>query len=253
MTLESEQSEESDIKSNLPWILAFICIIAFYIIYSGKMGDIVRDKAEVYSYMAVGLICFVYFAKTWMYYDSPKLIWNDGFTTTMGEWDEAGNFAIIRHNSIHSKRIGWTFEGNDGVTIAPIDSINRAGKSIYLNVRAEKKKITELPSEVRRMIIAKKINPPYYIGYANEDQYSSYTTSKKGEPLSSVKVSFIVEQLTIANERIADLENTLSSILEGKLSIGQLEKKIKKTAMEYDELSLENVKNMFKDKKLKSE
>jgi len=124
-----------------------------------------------------GIVVFVWFMNTswWiMKHKSPKLIWNDGFTSTTGHFHSAGEWVIFAMEAIY----WFNYEPRTGCVISPREAVNHVGRSVHLGMRGINLPFEELPEVVQDVIVEKGFKPPYIIGFADEDQYKEYLSDK---------------------------------------------------------------------------
>lgn len=193
-------------------ILAILGMIAFH----GRLQPISFDRAFFYG---AGLIVVAIFAKlSWVSFKNatPKLIFQGGNTTTMGEPETVGNWHIWRAGDV--KAIGLYFKGSEGTIIAPITSTNPIGRNVALTVRPEIVKFDELSLTLQNFISqhGKEFKPPYYMGFASEEQLLNKLEIEEKE-LGLVKptVEYCVREI---KERCKEV-SLLKGLLESKFGV----------------------------------
>lgn len=220
---ESEEEEfiqkktTKDYLIEYSWLIVAVLFVAFL---RGRWGEIgPYDKA---TFVGMGFVVFVSFIKlTYSAWKNatPKIIYNYGHSITDGEIIPAGNFGIMRPAI---KAYQWYFK-LPGAYVAPLDALHKAGPNILINAKMDMSSLDEMPIEVRSVIKEKDIKPPYYLGFADEEQYDKILEGVVDDPeaiktlggVSKPNVSYLIDEIKKVNKQVSLREK----ILSGDLSV----------------------------------
>ena len=221
MMLEDESEEFVEKRSTKDYLIEYSWLIVaglFILILRGRWGIIgPLDKATT---VGLGFVVFVSFVKlTYSAWKNatPKIIYNYGHNITDGEIIPAGNFGIMRPAI---KAYQWYFK-LPGAYVAPLDSLHKAGPNILINAKMDISSLDEMPIEVRSVIVEKDIKPPYYLGFADEEQYGTILDKVATDPeaiqalggITRPNVSYLVDEIKKVNKQVALREKILSGDL----------------------------------------
>lgn len=214
---EEEEGKTWKDYLKMPSVLAVIIGLLFIIFMKGRLGNINWDKAVTIGSL---WIIFIWIAKSLditFKNSTPKIIYNYGFSTTDGEIIPAGNFGIMRPAV---KAYQWYFK-LPGAYVAPLDSLHKAGPNILINARMDLVELDEMPIEVRSVIKEKGISGPFFLGFADEEQYSKILEQVTSDPeaiealggITKPNVAYLVDEIKKVNKQVALREKILSGDL----------------------------------------
>ena len=176
----------------------------WYFIAAGAVLLIGYDRWGMFSYdlavmYAISLLIMVSLFKNALNYfklNTAKLICNPIFTTTSGNYFNAGPYKIFTIGDIRAGTQEW--QGKEGCIIGPATAVYKVGKSVYFNIKVSNTKFSRLPLSVKKAIIDNSLSGPYFFGLANEDSYPQLPDLTK-----------IIDQLENQNEHISELQTML--------------------------------------------
>lgn len=172
---DEEEEEIGELKGKKAWYEWLIdlapFVIGFFVLifFRGRWGFTPSyDRATFYVIM--GWIGYIFLRLGYLTFEngSPKIIFNPSFTTTSGNFDIVGNYAVIPLGGIY--KYGIHYKGNKGTAVVPIDAINRFGRSIAITSRLEEVDVEELHPSVQTWVADYGFKPPYFYGWASEKQ-----------------------------------------------------------------------------------
>lgn len=208
---ESEDDEENQGNTAKDYIINYfwlILAVLFMVLFRGRMGNVIYDKAV---FLGLSFIIGAILAKlSYIGFENatPKVIYNYGHSITDGEIIPAGNFGIMRPAI---KAYQWYFKLS-GALVAPLDAIHKAGPNILINARMDRVELDELGIEARSIIKEKGIKPPYYLGFADEEQYSHVFDDpelKQITGLTKPDVNYLVDEIKKVNKQVSLRERVL--------------------------------------------
>ena len=212
MVFEEETKVEEERKSLKDYVIEYAWVIIaglFLLFFKGRLGVSEVDKAFLYA-ASFFLLCF--FAKlAWAAWknSTPKIVFNYGHSTTDGEIITAGNFGIMRPAI---KAFGMYFKLR-GAYVAPLDALYKAGPNILINAKMEKVELDEMPLEVRSVIRELRIPPPYFLGFADEEQYDIVFEGdeelRKITGIPKPSVSYLIDEIKKLNKQVAMRERVM--------------------------------------------
>ncbi len=210
---EDENEEFIREKSIKDYLIEYSWLIVtglFILFLRGRWGTVGPwDKATVIGMGFVFLISFVKLTYSAWKNATPKIIFNYGHDITDGEIIPAGNFGIMRPAI---KAYQWYFK-LPGAYVAPLDALHKAGPNILINAKMDLCTLDEMPIEVRSVIKEKNIKPPYYLGFADEEQYSKVLDDPELKQITGISrpdVSYLIDEIKKVNKQVALREKILS-------------------------------------------
>lgn len=242
MAFEDETQVEDE-KSFWDYIAEY-----WFLIVAGLLLLILRNRWGIVgpwdrATFAAGALVFVGFFVKFMWdawkNSSAKVVYNYGHSTTDGETFTAGNFFVVQR-AIKAGGVYWKLSG---AYIFPLDSFRKIGPNISTSARMERVKIDEIPLGPKTILLHRNIKEPYYLGFADEEQYiDTVDDPKKISGKENPSVSYLItmiRELTKENAFLRKLKGEKMKDLEDLAEWGtRLKKKdsttdkIRRTLME---------------------
>ena len=140
--------------------------------------------------------------------NTPKVIWNGGWTTTHGEIETAvGNYAILRPGI---KAFG-IYLPLPGALVFPEDGYLSVNPNIMIACKMMRSTIDRMPRAVRSWLMDNKVKGPYWLGYATPDQYDDDVVDKDGKVIAKKpKIGFLIEEKIATDEENAQLRSRMA-------------------------------------------
>jgi hypothetical protein len=218
-----EEEEEIEKKTMRDYLIEYcwlILLVLLAVLMRNRIDPIVINQGKQMAFFIVACGVLAVWCGKSLYItfrnSTPKIVYNYGHSTTDGEIIPAGNFGIMRPAV---KAYQWYFKLK-GAYVAPLDAINKVGPNIFINAKMEKVELDEMPIEVRSAIRELNIPPPYFLGFADEEQYSKIIdltplTEKDPEVIKYIgisrpDVSYLIDELKKVNKQVALREKILS-------------------------------------------
>ncbi len=192
----------------LIWLFV-LGVITIYRFFAFLMPITVEQTTMWYLYVIMAYLGFQALTKSFEN-ATPKLICNQNFSTTSGDYISVGNWAVFRLGMIKAPVIG-DIPRNIGTITAPIECINKFGRSVALTVEAVEVEFAELPHMVQDMHSSNGLKGPYFMGLANPEQYTTESDISDGigTKMSKVAVSTLIEMFKEANKYISFLKKSI--------------------------------------------
>lgn len=216
--LDEQEDEEDQVVGSRSWksqllkptTLLLILILLFAYVMQGRMGSVTYDKAQFIAFaVLIGVMMFK-LTDTYLKHKTAKIVFHGGFSTTRGRRDVVGNYGVY---SLGDIRFGIEVKGRDGTLVAPITASTKVGNSWVLMARVEIVDPLELPPDV--MVHCKQNNykPPYFMGYADEEQYLDVIKDLTTEELKELNlpqkptIAYLITEAKEANKTINMFKN----------------------------------------------
>lgn len=246
--MEWEEAEETpksgkDLFKKYFWT---IFIVAYLFLYY-RNSTVAWNTFITYSIL---LFILIYIGEmTWvgLKHATPKLIFNPGFSTTIGEGRDVGNYTLFTLGDMRAGSFEWA--GSDGTVIVPKTGTTKVGRSVVVRVRVMPRKVDRIPPNVAEVLLTQ--NPkggkgsypePYYIGYADEGQYLKKWDEEVviGEiTLNKPSVEYLISELESRNKEVnaqrllsARALEAIESYASSVGRIGEKEKSLVKQVLE---------------------
>jgi hypothetical protein len=198
----ADEEEEPKYKTWKDWLVAYswlIIAVVFWLLMHGRMGTSSLDTATFYAAGFIVLVLFAKSAYTTFSDKTAKIVFNPGHNTTDGSFDVVGNFAVIRP-AIRSFGMYWK---KDGAYVAPVDAIHKEGRNLVLTCKMDLVELGELPLEVRSFLAQENIKPPYYLGFADEEQYHQFLDDpEKASGMEKPSVGYLIDEIKKVNKQV---------------------------------------------------
>lgn len=206
-----------------------LLILGLYLFFFHRNEIVQWNAAISYFFIAfTGLLIFEAQNMAWKHM-SPKFIANGEYTSTTGDYEPFGDFALIRREAVNA--MGLKYHTNNGICIVPITSLNAVGKSMASPVRVIKHKLDELPLDIQQYVIEEGLNPPYKMGYADESQYP-HSLDLLGEfadhggvelekvlRLKKPSISYMIKNQMDSQKMISELQRQLKMMYKSREDI----------------------------------
>jgi len=208
--LEDESEEFMGQKTTrdyfVEWFWLILAVI-FAIFMRGRLGSVTYDKAVFLACIfVVGAVMAKSAIIMWKN-ATAKIIFNYGHSTTDGEIIPAGSFGILRPAV---KAYQWYFK-LPGAYVAPLDALHKAGPNILINAKMDMVGLDEMPIEARTVIREKNIKGPYFLGFADDEQYSKVLDDpEQASGLARPDVSYLIDEIKKVNKQVTLRERILS-------------------------------------------
>lgn len=201
------EEEEGIVKSRNwvgPFITWFPIIFAaiFWLVFHNRIGFKTIDVATLVFFGVVSAYMLIRLPEQAFLNASPKFVFANGHDTTTGEFYTAGNFAVVTRG-IKAWEVYHSF--NSPVYIMPSDSLVKKGKNLIASALLALKTIEEVPPAVQELIIEKNLQPPYYVGYADIEQFMKAVQVNDPERVSGLSkpdVNYLVTQLNELTKQV---------------------------------------------------
>lgn len=170
-----DEEEIGEVKHKKSWFeyvvdfAPFVIGILLIIFFRGRWGFTPQyDRATFYVVM--GWLGYIFMRSAYLAFESgsPKIIFNPSFSTTSGNFDIVGNYAVIPMGGIY--KFGIHYRGRKGTAVIPLSGVTRFGRSIALTPRLEEVEAEELSPMVQTWIAERGYSPPFYYGWGSEAQ-----------------------------------------------------------------------------------
>jgi len=206
---EEEYTKKKTWKDYLIQYSYIIIAFLFMLFFRGRLGTMVWDKA-IFGGIAIILIgtLFLLVYPAWKN-ATPKIVYNYGFDTTDGELISCGNYFIARP-ALKAFGMYWKLSG---AYIFPLDAVEKVGPNLVIKARMERVPIEQIPLVPQSYIIQHGIKPPYYLGFADEEQYAEVVEDP--EQITGQKkpsVGFLIKEI----KELLELNTFLRKIVKGK-------------------------------------
>jgi len=189
------------------WYLLIAALIFFLL--QGTVGTTEYDNAVLWAWIIGGGGFFVKFMMDSWINQTPKVVYNYGWTTTDGEVETGiGNFAGLRP-ALKAFGVYWKLKG---ALIFPEDGYIVEGPNVIIRCRMEETTLAQMPRVARDWIIENNIKPPYKVGYANISQYQEELDLKGNVMLKKPEVQYIIEELRKTNEENDMLRKMMANL-----------------------------------------
>lgn len=167
--VEEDYKEEKTQSVFTIEVILILIIIAFMVLFNGRLGVIEADMTQSIFFGVFGLVMFAQMSWYEFKHRTRKVIINTGWSTFNGEFyiNDASNHGLIELGSVRA--LGTELTRQHGVTegtlIFALDEIQKVGKCVVLNVDYVKEiKLDEISDMlVATYILKEGIPPPYFI------------------------------------------------------------------------------------------
>lgn len=240
--------EDEKVLKSTDWMRYFInffpLIFAalFWLIFHNRIGFKTIDVATLIFLGVVAVYALIRLPEQAIYNSSPKIVFANGFDTFAGTWEQAGNFAVIRRGI---KAFGMHGQFKSPVYIVPMDSLTKKGESVVASVYCDMKTIEEVPLKCQEIIVQKGLKPPYYVGYADIEQYLlAIDDPQRVSGLTKPDVNYLItqineltKQVSLQQKQLYEVakvsEDSISDIVRMRERIGSQNKNPLRSALDW--------------------
>lgn len=236
-----EEESEPKLGDWKKWLLPSLPVIlaaAFWLIFHGKLGFREMDYADLIFFGIVGGWTLIKLPEQALYNRSPKFLYANGHDTCAGSWETVGNYAVVT-KGIDAFGIKYTMKSP--VYVCPSDALTKKGRSLVASAWMKESGLEEVPPVVHEYIISQGLRPPYFVGYADIEQYLKVVDIPQEkidasmlDGLSKAKVSYMIDELIEKNKQV----NMLQGLLDE--AYGTTEKSIASKRRIYDRMTGES-------------
>jgi len=196
-----QKQDDRDMRDYIGHAAVIIVAALIIVVFRGRWGSFTWDSATTWGVLII-IGWWLALSTLQMFYNmSPKIVYNYGHNTTYGEIYSCGSYMLIRPGVMTSESLGM-FWRRPGAFVFPMDAWEKSGPNIVIKARMEKVDFAELPLYARSIIEKTSIPPPYWLGFADEEQYGDIIEDPEAvDPdKKKISVSHLITQVKELNK-----------------------------------------------------